>query len=69
MDIGAKVPMRVVRVLWDLEARGATLTMGDDGKLQVSPSSLITPHDRQVLTQHRLAARAFVRWWTSATVQ
>jgi hypothetical protein len=50
----------VVSRLLDIEGRGATFTLLDDGRFHVHPSSVLTPDDRVFLTQRKDEARAVV---------
>ena len=49
---GLSVPLAALRLLWDLEARGFSIVVDDDG-LIVRPRAQITPADDQAIRQHR----------------
>ena len=58
---GLSVPLAALRLLWDLEARGFSLT--DDGEaLRVAPRSRLNQDDDHALRQHRDELLALVRY-------
>jgi len=50
----------IVSRLLDIEGRGATFTLLDDGRFHVHPPSVLTPDDRVFLTQRRDEARTAI---------
>jgi hypothetical protein len=61
---GLAVPLPALQLLWDLEARGFTLLVDDDG-LIVRPRARITPADDRAIRQHRDELIALVRYCDS----
>jgi hypothetical protein len=57
---GLCVPLPALQLLWDLEARGFTLLLDDDG-LMVRPRTQITPADDKAIRQHRDELIALVK--------
>jgi hypothetical protein len=58
---GLSVPLAALRVLWDLEARGFTLTAADDG-LIIAPRSRLTADDDRAIRRHRDELIALLRY-------
>jgi hypothetical protein len=50
---GLSVRLAALRVLWDLEERGFTVSPRDGGGLRVAPKSRITPDDDAAIRRHR----------------
>ncbi len=50
---GLCTPLAVLRVLWDLEDRGAQVRLAADGGLLVGPPGLLSAGDRALIRRHR----------------
>ncbi len=58
---GLSVPVRALQVVWDLEARGFSLTL-DEAGLLVTPAARLTPADDHAIRTHRDAIVAIVEY-------
>jgi hypothetical protein len=58
---GVSVPLSALRLLWDLEARGFSLTQ-DGEALMVAPRSRLNTEDDAAIRQHRDELLALVRY-------
>ena len=58
---GLAVPLRALRLCWDLEARGLKLEPDGEG-FRVSPASRITPAEDAALRTYRDAVIAIVKY-------
>ena len=48
---GLTLPLPVIELAWDLEARGFLITTREDGALSVEPRHLLTSRDRAALAE------------------
>jgi hypothetical protein len=64
---GLVVPVRVLRVLWTLEDRGARFELKPNGGFKVIPSSVLTADETVFLRQHRDEARRVLEYQAEFT--
>jgi hypothetical protein len=50
---GVSIPLSALELAWDLEARGMTLAVDDDGWLLVTPRRLLTQADEVAIAALR----------------
>ena len=63
------VPERLLRLIWELEDRGVTISMDDSQQLRARPRSAVTPPELTILSQHRDRIAELMRWIESLPVQ
>ena len=64
---GVTVSIAALRLAWDLEARGFTVRLADDGGLLVSPRTKISTDDDVAIRQHRAELIVLARYVESVS--
>ena len=64
---GHRVPMAVLRLAWDLEARGFTITT-DGTLLTILPKARLTPDDDAAIREHADDLLALTRYCDEVTL-